>query len=243
MVDEPYLVAALHRHVPDTRRFGQLRVIQLRTVGGFECFEASAFGDLHRSTTSRRDLPDLPITRSVRSKVDPAFISRPARPSVVRDVVRDGAHATALGGNHIDVIGPRSVRIEGDQPPVGAPTGATHENGAERCQLHRLRTVAFGYPNLVTPRPQGDKHDPLAVGERTGEPCQQRWKRRAARARCVRSRARAPAVPAFSRCFYPSSYSDKRRVSRFEQRTVSRHVHWLALAAVVPLRSDRKSVV
>src|SRR5438105_14936201 len=168
MVDEPYLVAALHRHVPDTRRFGQLRVIQLRTVGGFECFEASAFGDLHRSTTSRRDLPDLPITRSVRSKVDPAFISRPGRPSVVRDVVRDGAHATALGGNHIDVIGPRSVRIEGDQPPGGAPTGATHENGAERCQLHRLRTVAFGYPNLVTPRPQGDKHDPLAVGRELG---------------------------------------------------------------------------
>lgn len=113
-----------------------LSVITVSTVGRFAGREATQMCYLHRLASVERSLPNLPITRLVRCKVNPSAISRPIWDEMLRITIRsDFAGWSPFRAN--DKYSALDARIDGQRNPfsVRRPPWATSVWSIKRGQL------------------------------------------------------------------------------------------------------------
>src|SRR5207247_8287184 len=114
-----------------------------------------------------RDLPDLPSAGSVRGKINPFAVSRPARDVILKGLGRQAPGLSAFRVHHVDVGVAHFVGVEGDLFSVGGPFWRSRRGSTERSQLHGVRGVARRYPDLFVSRAIRAEVDFLSVGSKT----------------------------------------------------------------------------
>src|SRR5262249_33432700 len=110
-------------------------------------------------------LPHLVLTASIRCKVDPLAISRPAWGGVVCGIRGQANWLSSTCSDDIDIEVPLMIRIEGDPLPIRRPVRGPGAD-ADACsgeQFHGVGAICVADPDGMVSTALGFKGDPLAV--------------------------------------------------------------------------------